>query len=348
MSIRIAINGVGRVCRLIARGVSADPGIHLVAINSRGDTETMANLLKYDSVHRRFDGQVRVRGNDMEIDGSAVRVTQADDSELSWRGLDLDLVVESTGQFRTRKDVEMHLKGGAPRVLITAPPKDDTPVVVVGVNEDVLSGNEPIVSASSCTTNCAGPMVKVLHEAYGVESAHVSTLHAYTNDQALVDRSHEDARRGRAASASIIPTSTGAAAGIGRLLPDLDGKIAGMAYRIPVMAGSMVEIVARVGRATTVADVNAAFSVASSWSLRGLLEYNEDPIVSADVVGSAYSCVFDSLMTEAVGDRMVKICGWYDNEWGYVSRCIDLVEMMCGAETATSKSSGRIAELATA
>lgn len=325
--IRVAINGFGRIGRMVAKVIQNHPNIELIAINDLGNTKTLAHLLKYDSVHGQFNGTVTSTENELIINGKSVKIISEKTPEnLPWAALNIDVVIESTGRFLTKETASGHLKAGAKKVILSAPPKtDDIISVVLGINEEVLQQNENIVSNASCTTNAAAPIIKVLHDLYHIESAYITTVHSYTSDQNLHDAPHNDLRRARAAALSIIPTSTGAAKAITKIFPDLEGKIGGCGVRVPVPNGSLIDISVILKENTNVEAINKAFKLASETSLKGILQYTEDPIVSIDIVGNPHSCIFDAELTSITG-HMVKIMGWYDNEMGYSSRVVDLIE----------------------
>ena len=320
---RVGINGFGRIGRNFLRAHVARGGdFDIVAVNDIGDTKTMAHLLKYDSVLGPFSGHVESADDSITVDGSRIaKLTFRDPAELPWGDLGVDIAVESTGLFTKRAQAEAHLTAGAKKVVISAPATDPDVTLVLGVNDDDYDPAEHnILSNASCTTNCVAPMAKVLHDAFTIEQGFMTTVHAYTNDQRVLDLPHEDMRRARAAAINLIPTSTGAAKAIGLVLPDLAGKVDGMSIRAPVPDGSVVDFVVRVGRETTVDEVNGIFEeLADTGPLEGILRYTDEPIVSSDVIGSSYSCVFDSGLTMVSG-TMVKVFGWYDNEWGYSCR----------------------------
>jgi len=328
MAIRLAINGFGRIGRLVLRAALERPSgtFEIVAVNDLTDARTLAHLFKYDSVHGRYPGSVETKDGQLIIDGTTVFpvLSERDPAHLPWKALGVDVVIESTGFFRTRAAAQKHLDAGAGKVIISAPAKDAVDAtVVLGVNDDVLTGQEQIVSNASCTTNCLAPMAKVLDDAFGVESGLITTVHAYTGDQRIQDAPHRDLRRARAAANAIIPTTTGAAKAVGKVLPNLQGKMDGMAIRVPIPDGSLTDLTARVQRPTSTDEVNAAFRAAASGALAGVIEYSDEPLVSADIVGNPHSMIFDSLSTMVQGST-VKILGWYDNEWGYASRTVDL------------------------
>jgi glyceraldehyde 3-phosphate dehydrogenase len=304
------------------------PGIEVVAINDLTDAKTLAHLLKYDSVHGKIEGQVKVEDGHILTGNHKLKVfAEKDPANLPWKDLNIDVVIESTGFFLDRESAGKHIQAGARKVIISAPAKEDVPTFVIGVNDHLLTAEHDIVSNASCTTNCAAPMVKVLDDAFGVEAGLLSTVHAYTGDQRLVDAPHKDLRRARAAALSIIPTSTGAAKAIALILPHLKGKLDGIALRVPVPSGSMTDLTVKLSREVSVKEINETFRKASENGMKGILEYTEDPIVSADIVGNSHSCILDSDLTMVMGTT-VKVIGWYDNEAGYSNRISDLTEKM--------------------
>lgn len=327
--VRIAINGFGRIGRVTARLLTGRTDIELVAVNDLTDTHTLAHLFKYDSVHRTFQGEVGHGPDHLALGGRKVKAfAQKDPASLPWKDLGIDVVIESTGFFLTRELASAHLKAGAKRVVLSAPAKDaDIPSVVMGVNENILKGDELIISNASCTTNCAAPMIKVVQDLCGIESGFVTTVHSYTGDQRLHDAPHKDLRRARAAAVSMVPTTTGAAKALTRIFPELDGKLGGGGIRVPVPDGSITDITCRVKNIPKAEMLNAAFKTAAESAMKGILRYTEDPIVSVDIVGDPHSCIFDAQLTSVVGD-MVKVMGWYDNEYGYSSRLVDLVAFL--------------------
>jgi glyceraldehyde 3-phosphate dehydrogenase len=326
--IRVAINGFGRIGRISFRAILNKSNIEVVAINDLTDVKTLAHLLKYDSVHGRLPVSVNVDGNTIEAGGHSMKVfAEKDPANLPWKELNVDVVIESTGFFLDKESAGKHITAGAKRVVISAPAKGDVETVVLGVNNHILAKNETILSNASCTTNCAAPMVKVLDDAFGVEAGLLTTIHAYTGDQRLVDAPHSDLRRSRSAALSIIPTSTGAAKAIALILPHLKGKLDGLAMRVPVPAGSMTDLTVKLKREASVAEINAAFKKAAEAEMKGILEYTEDPSVSADIVGNPHSCILDAGLTMVMG-QTVKVVGWYDNETGYSNRVADLIEKM--------------------
>ncbi|MDR2492574.1 MAG: type I glyceraldehyde-3-phosphate dehydrogenase [Coriobacteriales bacterium] len=332
MTIRVGISGLGRIGRLVFRLMEADPRIEVAAINYPGDAATLAHLLKYDSVHGRGFDTVVAEGDTLLVDDRAVTVLrERDPAALTWGALGIDLVVESTGLFNDATKAAAHIKAGARKVLITAPAKNEDCTVVLGVNEGVYDPNKHhIVSNASCTTNCLAPVAKVLLDSFGVRRGFMNTIHAYTNDQRMVDRTHKDLRRARAAALSMIPTTTGAARAVALVLPALKGKLDGIATRVPTPDGSLVDLTVELERDTTVEEVNAAMKAAADGPMKGILEYTADPIVSCDVIGNEHSSVFDSGLTMVLGDNsnLVKLFSWYDNELGYSARVRDLALLM--------------------
>ncbi|MBX7201437.1 MAG: type I glyceraldehyde-3-phosphate dehydrogenase [Bacteroidia bacterium] len=324
--IRVAINGFGRIGRVTFRALLQKQNVEIVAINDLTDVETLAHLLKYDSVHGPLGIPVHINGTLLTAGGHQMKVTaEKDPSNLPWKELDVDVVVESTGLFLDQETAGKHLQAGARKVVISAPAKGDIPTLVLGVNDAILETKPDIISNASCTTNCAAPMVKVLDDAFGVEDGFISTIHAYTGDQRLVDAPHRDLRRSRAAALSVIPTSTGAAKAVGLVLPHLKGKLDGAAFRVPVPAGSMTDMTLRLKTAVSVEQVNEAFLKAATENYLRIIEFTNDPIVSSDIVGNTHSCIFDADLTMVMGN-LVKVIGWYDNETGYSSRMADLIE----------------------
>ncbi len=329
---KIAINGFGRIGRLTYRALLKKEDVEVVAFNDLTDTKTLAHLFKYDSVHGKFDGTVEVDGDFLIINGNRIRVyAERDPENLPWGDLDVDVVVESTGIFRKRELLEKHLKAGAKKVALSVPSatKDDVDAtIVLGVNTEELKPEHKIVSNASCTTNCLAPIAKVLNDNFGIEWGLMNTIHSYTNDQIILDAPHKDLRRARAAAVSIIPTSTGAAKAIGLVIPELDGKLHGLAMRVPTPDGSIVDLTVQLKKKATVEEVNAAMKAAAEGNMKGILKYETDPVVSADIVGSDYSSIFDSLLTMEKGGNLVKVVSWYDNENGYSNRLADLAVMM--------------------
>lgn len=335
---KVAINGFGRIGRISFRAILAKSNIEVVAINDLTDIETLAHLLKYDSVHGRFPAEIKVENGHIVSGQHSMKVfAEKDPAALPWASLGVDVVIESTGLFLDKESAGKHITAGAKKVIITAPAKEGIQSVVLGVNDEVLLQNDDIISNASCTTNCAAPMVKVLDDAFGVEAGLLSTIHAYTGDQRLVDAPHKDLRRARSAALSIIPTSTGAAKAIALILPHLKGKLDGIALRVPVPSGSMTDLTVKLKREASVEEINQVFKKASETGLKGILEYTTDPIVSVDIVGNPHSCILDSDLTMVMGST-VKVIGWYDNEAGYSNRVADLIERL--AEMPAFRTSG--------
>ena len=333
MTTRVGINGFGRIGRNFFRALRAKGAdLEIVAMNDLGDAETMAHLLKYDSVFGRFDGEVKVTDGGFSIDGKDIKLlSERDPGNLPWGDLGVDIVIESTGFFTKRADAAKHVDGGAKKVIISAPAKDEDITVVMGVNhEDYDNDSHQIISNASCTTNCVVPLAKVLQDKWGIEKGFMTTCHAYTNDQNTLDLARDDLRRSRAAAINIIPTSTGAAKAASLAMPELKGRLDGLALRVPVPDGSITDIVAIVGSEVTKDEVNDAYrEAAQSKGMEGILKFTEDPIVSSDIVGDSHSCIIDGLSTMANGN-MVKVLGWYDNEWGYSNRLVDLTALVAG------------------
>lgn len=323
---RIAINGFGRIGRNLFRLLLDHPTIEVAAINDIADAHTMAHLLKYDSIHGILPYKVSHTTDSLLInDKSFPYLRKKSPEELDWKSLGINVVVECTGKFKTYEEAEKHLAAGAQKVIVSAPPEDDRiKTVVLGVNENILDGGERIISNASCTTNNAAPMMKVINELCGIEQAYITTVHSYTTDQSLHDQPHKDLRRARGAAQSIVPTTTGAAKALTRIFPEFEGKIGGGGIRVPVPDGSLTDITCYVKREVSIDEINTAFKTAASGSLKGILAYTEDPIVSVDILGNRNSCLFDAQLTSVI-DKMVKVVGWYDNEIGYSSRIIDLV-----------------------
>ncbi len=329
---RVAINGFGRIGRAVFRIIASreDSDIDVVAINDLHDDDILAYLLEYDSVMGRFDQEVTVEDGLMRVgDHEVAMLMESDPARLPWKELAVDVVVEATGVFRDRASLQKHLEAGAKRVILTVPAKDDIDeTIVLGVNDELLDSDDLIVSNASCTTNCLAPLAKVLDDSFGIRRGVMTTVHAYTNDQRLADVPHKDLRRSRAATENIIPTTTGAAKAVGKVLPQLDGKLDGMAMRVPVPDGSIVDLVVELDRNVTVEEVNAAVREAAEGDLIGIVEYTEDPIVSTDIIGNPHSSVFDAGATQVLGGNLVKVLAWYDNEWGYSNRVVDLIERL--------------------
>lgn len=324
---KIAINGFGRIGRTVARIAKLRHHYDIVAVNDIADPDDLAYAFKYDSIHGTYQGTVELDGNTMVIDGDPFQVlSEPDPRKLPWAELDIDYVVESSGRFRRVAELEWHLESGAKRVLLTVPTKDPLDAtLVMGVNDHVVTAEARIISNASCTTNCAAPVVKVLHEQFGVRRGLLTTVHAYTSDQRLIDAPHKDKRRSRSAAANIVPTSTGAARAIGLVLPELAGRLDGMAIRVPVQDGSLVDLTVELDRTVTVEDINAAMQAAATGPMRGILAYCTDPIVSSDVIGDGHSSIFDAGLTQVIDGNLVKVVSWYDNEWGYSTRMEELI-----------------------
>jgi glyceraldehyde 3-phosphate dehydrogenase len=330
MPVKVGINGFGRIGRNVFRAAHAQGAdIDWVGVNDITDTQTLAHLLKYDSILGRFPGEVEATDTGLKVDGKELRVfSERDPGALPWGDAGADVVIESTGLFTDRENASKHIQAGAKKVIISAPAKGEDVTVALGVNfESYDKDSHEVISNASCTTNCLAPVAKVLHEAVGIEHGIMTTIHAYTADQRLQDLPHKDLRRARAAAINLIPTSTGAAKAVGLVLPELNGKLTGISVRAPLPTGSVVDLVCNVSRDTTVEEVNAAFKdKADTGDLKGILQYTEDPIVSSDIVESPYSAIFDAELTMVMEDRMVKVVAWYDNEWGYSNRIVELAQ----------------------
>ena len=328
MSIRVAINGFGRIGRLVLRALFEDDSFEVAAVNDLTSAKSLAQLLKYDSVHGRFPGTVEVDGEDrLVVNGKSIVVHgEKDIAALPWASLEVDFAVEATGVFRHRALIEKHIQAGAKKVLLTVPPKDEIDaLIVLGVNDDDLKAEHRIISNASCTTNCLAPAAKVIHENFGIERGLMTTVHAYTNDQRVLDAVHKDLRRARSAAANIIPTTTGAARAVGKVIPDLAGKLDGMALRVPVQDGSVVDLVAVLEKDATLDGVLDALRAAANGPMKGILEVTDDPIVSQDIVGNPHSSIVDASACMISGSRLFKLITWYDNEWGYSKRVVDLM-----------------------
>jgi len=323
--IRVAINGFGRIGRLTLRALQSNRKAQVVAINDLTDNQTLAHLLKYDSAQGMFKAKISADDTHLKVNSKKIAAfSERDPAKLPWKKLKVDVVIESTGVFRSYEGAEKHLKAGAKKVVISAPGKgDNIPTVVQGINDDILTKKDKIISNASCTTNCLAPMVKVLDDKFGIESGFMTTVHAYTSDQRIQDAPHRDLRRARAAALNIIPTTTGAATAIGLVLPHLSGKLNGFAMRVPVVTGSIVDLTCIVQKQASVESINRAFKTAAGKTLKGFLHYNTEPIVSSDIVGNTHSCIFDSPLTDVQGQQ-VKLVGWYDNEAGYSNRLADI------------------------
>ena len=328
MAVKVGINGFGRIGRLFFRAAYKDPALTIVAVNDITDAKTLAHLLKYDSVHGRFEEKVEARGDALIVAGKEVKVFAVKDpSELPWKKLGVKVVIESTGKFTDREGAEKHIKAGAERVIISAPAKDPDATFVMGVNEKTFDpAKHRIISNASCTTNCLAPVAKVLLDAFGIERGLMTTIHAYTNDQKILDLPHKDLRRARAAGLSMIPTTTGAAKAVALVIPELKGKLDGMAIRVPTSNVSVVDLTVELSRPATAEQVNEAFKKASEGPLKGILQYVDEPLVSVDFNHTSYSAEFDALSTKVIEGKMVKVLAWYDNEWGYSCRLMDLAK----------------------
>ena len=332
MATRVAINGFGRIGRLVFRAMAKDPALEVVAVNDPGSVEAMTHLLKYDSIHGRDFESVEVTEDGFVADGQNVKVfSDRNPSNLPWGELDIDIVVESTGVFRDREGAQKHIDAGAKKVIITAPGKNEDITIVMGVNDHLYDpAVHNIVSNASCTTNCLAPFAKVLLDNFGIKRGYMNTIHAYTNDQKILDLPHKDLRRARAAAMSIIPTTTGAARAVSLVLPELKGKLDGFATRVPIPDGSMVDLTVELEKSVTKEEINAAMKAASEGPLKGILEYSEDPLVSIDIVHNSHSSIFDAGLTMVMGgeNNLVKCVSWYDNEWGYSNRVKDLAKIL--------------------
>ena len=332
MVTRIGINGFGRIGRLVLRaneGRNAGK-VEVAAVNDLTDAETNAHLLKYDTSYGHYPGEVAANNGDLVVDGRTIKVfSERDPAQIPWSEMGVDLVIESTGIFTDADKAAGHMTGGAKKVIISAPARGEDLTIVLGVNENLYdSEKHNIVSNASCTTNCFATMVKVLHDSFGIEYGLMSTIHSYTNDQAILDQRHGDLRRARSAAENIIPTSTGAARAVGLVLPELNGKLNGVAFRVPTATGSITDFTAMLSKDVTVEDINEAYQEASAGNMKGILEYNDEPLVSSDYKGNSHSCIIDGLSTMVMEKRMVKVMGWYDNEWGYSCRTSDLAALM--------------------
>lgn len=332
MAIKIGINGFGRIGRLVYRAAYERKNMEVVLVNDITDAPTLAHLLKYDSVHRVWNKDIKAEGEYMVVDGKKVKVTaEKDPANIPWKELGVDIVVESTGVFRKKAEIAKHLDAGAKKVILTVPAKDEIDAtIVLGVNDDTLKPEHKLVSNASCTTNCLAPVAKVLHDTFGIKRGFMTTVHAYTNDQKILDLPHKDLRRARAAAMAIIPTTTGAAKAVGKVIPELKGKLDGVALRVPVPDGSVVDLVAELNKEVTPEEVNAAIKAAAEGNMKGIIQYTEDPIVSCDIIGNSYSAIFDAQSTMVLEGKsnFVKVVAWYDNEWGYSVRVVDLLEKM--------------------
>ena len=334
---RVAINGFGRIGRTIFRILLlSDTDIEIVAINDLGDYQTLAYLLKYDTVFGVLKEDVRIENKKLIVGNNGYNIkliSERDPSLIPWKELDIDIVIEATGAFANRESLEQHINAGAGKVILTVPPKDEIDAtIVLGVNEEVLDGSMQLISNASCTTNCLAPIAKVLDENFGIVSGLMTTVHAYTNDQALSETTHKDFRRGRNATQNIIPTTTGAAKALGMVLPNLEGKLDGLAMRVPVPDGSVIDLIVELNKNVSISDVNTAMKEASEGEMKGLIEYSSVPLVSSDIIGNASSSIFDASSTQLLGKSFVKVVAWYDNEWGYSNRIVDLVKLVIEKE----------------
>jgi glyceraldehyde 3-phosphate dehydrogenase len=330
MAVRIGINGFGRIGRGVFRILSKRDDMQVVAINDLFDNEQLAYLLEFDTVMGLFKKDIRVEQDAIHVDGDKIIMTEhRDPANIPWKDLKVDMVVEATGVFRHREPLEKHLAAGAKKVILTVPSKDEIDsTIVIGVNDDDLKPEHRIVSNASCTTNCLAPIANIMDRTYGIEEGFITTVHAYTNDQRLADVPHKDLRRSRAAAENIIPTTTGAARAVGKVLPQLKGKLDGCAMRVPVPNGSIVDLVCRLGKKPTRDDINTTVREAAQGPLNRIVQYSEAPLVSSDIIGNPHSSIFDALSTRADGDGYAKVVSWYDNEWGYSNRVVDLIEML--------------------
>jgi glyceraldehyde 3-phosphate dehydrogenase len=330
MAIKVAINGFGRIGRLVFRHLFNDPGYDIVAVNDLTSPQILAHLLKYDSVHGRFPGDVIATETGIKVGNEAFEVlSERDPSKLPWQKLGVDVAIESTGLFTKRDDAAKHLAAGAKRVMISAPATDPDVMIVMGVNDDQFDGNKhKIISTASCTTNCLAPVAKVIHDTFGIKRGFMTTIHAYTNDQRILDQPHKDLRRARAAAVSMIPTTTGAARAVSKVMPELKGRLDGMAVRVPTSDGSLVDLTFETEKDASIEAINAAVRDAARGKMKNIIEYTEDPIVSVDVIGNPHSAVFDAKSTMAVGDRFFKVLAWYDNEFGYSGRMVDMLRLI--------------------
>ncbi len=328
MAVKVAINGFGRIGRLVFKALQNDEDVEVLAINDLTDAKTLVHLLKYDSVHGRYPVPVFQEGDYLVAGDRKVKVlAEKDPSKLPWKEMGVEYIIESTGVFRSKDKLALHLQAGAKKVILTAPAKDELDnTVVMGVNDNTLKPDHVIVSNASCTTNCLAPVAKVLNDNFGIKRGWMTTIHAYTNDQRVLDLPHKDLRRARAAANNIIPTTTGAAKATGLVIPELKGKMDGIAVRVPVPDGSLVDLVAELNKEATVEEINAAMKAAAEGELKGILEYCEDPVVSSDIIGNNHSSIFDAQSTRVMDGNLVKVISWYDNEWGYSCRTVDILK----------------------
>lgn len=330
MAIKVGINGFGRIGRVVFRAICERDDIEVVGINDLADAKVFAHLLKYDSIHGRFNGTVEAKENAIVVNGKEIKMTQEKDpANLPWKELGVDIAIESTGVFRKKEQVAKHIAAGASKVILTVPAKDELDnTIVLGVNDADLKATDKIVSNASCTTNCLAPVVKILNDNFGIEKGLMNTVHAYTKDQETLDSPHSDLRRARAAAENIIPTTTGAAKAVTSVIPELKGKLDGLAMRVPVKDGSVVDLTIELSKSVTVDEVNAAVKKAAEGEMKGVLEYCTDPVVSGDIIGNPHSSIFDALSTMVIGGNLLKIVSWYDNEAGYSNRVVDLAVRM--------------------
>lgn len=331
MGVRVGINGFGRIGRLVFRVLASRPSeFDVVMVNDLTKPDMLATLLKYDSTHRRFNGTVAVDGNSLIVNGKPIKVTgERDPAKIPWKEAEVDVVLESTGFFTDRAGLEKHIAAGAPKVVLSAPAKGDIDAtIVLGVNDNILTPAMKLISNASCTTNCLAPMAKVLNDKFGIVNGLMTTVHAYTNDQRVLDLVHEDARRARAAAQNIIPTSTGAAKAVGLVIPELKGKLTGFALRVPVPTGSVTDLTATLKTSVTAEQINAAIKEAAEGPFKGIMEYTTDPIVSSDIIGNPHSSIFDGSWTHVIDGTLVKVMSWYDNEWGYSNRSADIIKLV--------------------
>lgn len=327
--VRIAINGFGRIGRMVFRAGFKNPELEFVAINDLTDTKTLSHLLKYDSVHKRLDADISYTENSITVNGNTMKVyAQKDPAKLPWNELNIDIVIESTGRFRTKESASLHILAGAKKVLISAPAKDGIKTIVKGVNEHTLTSQDTIVSNASCTTNCLAPIVKVLDDNFGIEQGFMTTVHAYTADQRLQDAPHADLRRSRSAAINIVPTTTGAAKAVANVIPHLKGKLDGLAIRVPVVDASITDFVCKLKKDVTAEQINSLFESVAQRELKDVIEYTKEPLVSSDIIGNTHSCVFDSSLTKIMPNGFVKILAWYDNEIGYSNRMVDALLLL--------------------
>jgi glyceraldehyde 3-phosphate dehydrogenase len=327
MAVKIAINGFGRIGRLVTRVALHRDDVEIVAVNDLGDPKTSAHLFKYDSIHGQFQGDVAVEGDEILVSGKKFKyLSEKDPEKLPWEELGAQVIIEGTGKFRSRDKAAKHLMAGASKVIITAPGKNVDLTVVMGVNNDKYIPDYQILSNASCTTNCLAPVAKVLLDEFGIEKGLMNTIHSYTNDQRVLDLEHDDLRRARAAGLSMIPTTTGAATAVGQVIPELKGKLDGLAVRVPTPNVSLVDLTVELQKSASAAEINAAFKAAAEGKMKGILKYTEEPLVSSDYRGESNSSVVDGLLTMTMGDKMAKVIAWYDNEWAYSTRVVDLVE----------------------